>query len=64
MGWLRHGNPRLDQESAAVINAAREVRERIAEYEKHPDPFRAMTITMGANVYEDSQERNIWRGLQ
>jgi hypothetical protein len=62
MNWLKFGDARLESESSQVIALARTLRDRVAEYEKQPDPFRAMTITMATNAYEGHQENNIWRG--
>jgi hypothetical protein len=62
MNWLRFGDARLERESSQVIALARTLRARVEEYQKHPDPFRAMTVTMATNAYEGAQERNIWRG--
>ena len=62
MNWLHFGDPRLEEKSSEVIQAARSLRARLAEYEKQPDPLRALTITMSTNAYEGQQERNIWKG--
>jgi hypothetical protein len=62
MNWLHFGDPRLEEKTEEIRELSRALQRRMAEYEKQPDPFRAMTTTMATNAYEERQERNIWKG--